>query len=110
MSEATKYVYTIDDRLLSRLAKQKGLNHSTLDTLMGFHRGMMFKILTKRGQNYTVDTLYRISKFFNVSMEKLCKLEPKANKPIREYSDNSKKGKIIKINKHDKNKRTSNCR
>jgi transcriptional regulator with XRE-family HTH domain len=46
---------------------------------------MIWKILNDRGLNYTVDTLYKLSKYFDVTMEALVVKQKKRPEPRRTY-------------------------
>jgi transcriptional regulator with XRE-family HTH domain len=79
----TNSVYTIDKEAIVYLLKTHGISQRQADTYCGFHPGMIWKIINSRGQNYTVDTLTKLSLYFKQPMEYFVKKQKKATNPIR---------------------------
>jgi hypothetical protein len=76
-------VYSIDkDVIVKELTKRK-VSQRRADMACAFHPGMFWKIINERGQNYTVDTLYKISLYLKIPMEKLITIVKIKPNPIR---------------------------
>ena len=76
-------VYTIDkDVIVNELTKRK-VSQRRADMACSFHPGMFWKIINERGQNYTVDTLYKVSLYLKIPMEQLITVTKVKSEPIR---------------------------
>lgn len=69
-------IYTLNRKFIQEKMTERNIKSTHLDSMCGFSKGMTSRILNKKAQKFTVDTLMRISKALDSSLISLIDVEP----------------------------------